>query len=136
MPRGGQEKALCTIAPFRKEINCDGSFNALIYWLLRLETFSLQDIQCVSFQWFVFSIQDHCSNCPVGWGCRIHWLHLCRGVRPPNPNEFPGYDTKQSDGEVPAVLELWGMRSTPSLPLLPGPLWPGVVAPDRALSMG
>ena len=51
------------------------------------------------------------------------------------PNECPGYDTKQSDGEVPAVLELWGMWSTPSLPLLPGPLWPGVVAPDRALSM-
>ena len=47
-----------------------------------------------------------------------------------------GYGTKQSDGEVPAVLELWGMRSTSSLPLLPGPLWPGVVAPDRALSMG
>ena len=21
--------------------------------------------------------------CPVSWGCRIHWLHLCRGVRPP-----------------------------------------------------
>ena len=20
--------------------------------------------------------------CPVGWGCRIHWLYLCRGVRP------------------------------------------------------
>ena len=52
------------------------------------------------------------------------------------PNECPGYDTKQSDGEVPAVLELWGMRSTPSLPSLPGPLCPGVVAPDRALSMG
>ena len=54
----------------------------------------------------------------------------------PPPNECPGYDTKESDGEVPAVLELWGMRSTPSLPSLPGPLWPGVVAPDRALSMG
>ena len=40
-------------------------------------------------------------------------------------------DTKQSDREVPAVLELWGMRSTPSLPSLPGPLWPRVVAPDR-----
>ena len=52
------------------------------------------------------------------------------------PNECPGYDTKQSDGEVPAVLELWGMQSNPSLPLLPGPLWSGVVAPDRALSMG
>ena len=23
------------------------------------------------------------------------------------------YDTKQSDGEVPVVLEFWGMRSTP-----------------------
>ena len=28
------------------------------------------------------------------------------------------------------------MQSTPSLPALPGPLWPGVVAPDRALTMG
>ena len=32
--------------------------------------------------------------------------------------------------------EIWGMRSTPSLPSLPGPLWPGVVAPDRVLAMG
>ena len=52
------------------------------------------------------------------------------GVRPP-PNECPGYDTKQSDGEVPAVLELWGMQNTPLLPSFPGPLWPGVVAPDK-----
>ena len=20
---------------------------------------------------------------PFGWGCRVHWLHLCRGVTPP-----------------------------------------------------
>ena len=60
---------------------------------------------------------------------------LQRGKTPP-PNECPGYDTKQSDGEVPAVLELCGMWSTPSLTLLPSPLWPGVVAPDRTLSMG
>ena len=46
------------------------------------------------------------------------------------------YDTKQSDGEVPTVLELLEMRSTPSLSSLPGPLWAGVVASDRALSMG
>ena len=39
------------------------------------------------------------------------------------------------DGEVPD-LEVWGMQSTPSLPLLPGPLWPRMVAPDRVLSMG
>ena len=51
------------------------------------------------------------------------------------PNECPVYDTKQSDGEVPVVLELWGMRSTPLLPLLPGPLLPGVVAPDKAQFM-
>ena len=51
-------------------------------------------------------------------------------------NEYPGYDTKQSDSKVPGMLELWGMRNTTSLPSLPGPLWPGVVAPDRALSMG
>ena len=47
------------------------------------------------------------------------------------PNECPGYDTKQSDGEVPGILELWGMRSTSLLSSLPGPLWPGVVAPDK-----
>ena len=29
----------------------------------------------------------------------------------------------------------WGMRSTPSLPSFPSPLWSGVVAPDRVLSM-
>ena len=52
------------------------------------------------------------------------------------PNECPGYDTKQSDGEVLVMLELWGMWSAPSLPSLPGPLWPGVVAPDMVLSMG
>ena len=33
-------------------------------------------------------------------------------------------------------MELWGMRSTPSLQLLPGPHWPGVVAPDRIQSIG
>ena len=52
------------------------------------------------------------SFCPVGWGCRIHTASLQRGKTPP-PNECPGYDTKQSDGEVPPVLELWGMRTTP-----------------------
>ena len=33
--------------------------------------------------------------CPVGWGCRIHWLHLCIGVRP--SQRASCYDTKQSD---------------------------------------
>ena len=34
------------------------------------------------------------------------------------------------------MLDLWGMQSTLLLPLLPGSLWPGVVALDRVLSMG
>ena len=53
----------------------------------------------------------------------------------PSPNECSGYDTKQSDGDILVMLELWGMWSTLSLPSLPGPLWPRVVAPDRILSM-
>ena len=51
-------------------------------------------------------------------------------------SECPGYDAKQSDGVVPVMLELWGMKSTTSLPSLPVPPWPGVLAPDRVLSMG
>ena len=73
------------------------------------------------------------SFCPVGWGCTIHRLQ--RGKNPPN-KKSPGYDTKQSDREVPVILGLWGMRSTFSLPLLPDPLWPRVVAPDGAISIG
>ena len=47
----------------------------------------------------------------------------------------PGCDKKQSDGDVPVMLELCEMPSTPSLPLLPALLWSEVVAPDRVLSM-
>ena len=35
-------------------------------------------------------------------------------------NECPRYDTKQSDGETPSMLELSGMRSIYSLPSHPG----------------
>ena len=45
------------------------------------------------------------------------------------PNECPGYDTKQSEDEVPVMP--WEMRSNPLLPSLTGPLWLGVVAPDK-----
>ena len=34
------------------------------------------------------------------------------------------------------MMELWGMRSTPSLLSPPGPLRPGIVSPHRVLSMG
>ena len=54
---------------------------------------------------------------------------------PPPLNECPRYDSKKSDGEALLMLKLGGMWSTLLLPSLPGPLWLGVVAPDRVLSM-
>ena len=69
--------------------------------------------------------------------CRIvdHRIKLKECENSP-PEDCHIYNTKQPDGEVPVMLELWGMRSTTSFSSLPGPLWPGVVAPDRVLSMG
>ena len=48
----------------------------------------------------------------------------------------PEWDTKQSDAKFPVMLELWRMRSIPSLPSVPGPLWNRVVAPDSVISIG
>ena len=78
----------------------------------------------------VFLHESADDNATVGWGCRTYRLHLCRKVKTPF-NECPVYDTKQSDGEIVVMLELWGMRSTPSMPFLPGTLWPGVVVPTK-----
>ena len=83
--------------------------------------------RCVSIFSFFYS--------PLSWGNRIDWLQRFSQLRPPSPNEFLGYDIKQSDSEGTA-LEFWRMRISPSLPLLPGPFWPRVVAPDSVLSMG
>ena len=48
---------------------------------------------------------------------------------------LPEYNIKQSDGEAPVMLDRWRMQSTLLLPSLPVLLWPGVVVPDRVLSM-
>ena len=85
------------------------------------------------FQQHYVHILYHNQHSPVGWGSRIHWLHLCRKGKDPSPNKCPVCNTKQSDGKALVMLELWGMRSTPSLPSLPGPLWPRVVAPDSLI---
>ena len=49
------------------------------------------------------------------------YIYIYKSMTLP-PKKCPVYDTKQSDGEVRVMLELWGMRSTPSLLSLPGPL--------------
>ena len=50
-------------------------------------------------------------------------------------NECLAYDTKESDVEAPVMLELCGVRGTSLLPSLLGPIWSGVVAADKVLSM-
>ena len=65
----------------------------------------------------------------------VEYIDCISAERQGLPNECPGHDIKQSDSEAPVMLKLWGIWSIPSLPLLPDPLWPGVVALDRVLSM-
>ena len=77
----------------------------------------------------------HPMSGPGGWGSRIHRELLSRRIAPPH-NESPVDDSNQSDAEDLVMMELWGMQSTPSLPSLPCPLWSGVIAPNRVLSMG
>ena len=102
-------------------------------------------VMIIFLRWHFFLI----SRChPKGSVVVIFWLNLaqsagdveyadCFSAEGSYPlNQCPGYDTKQSESEVPVILELWGMRSTPSLPSLPGPHCCGVVAPDRILSTG
>ena len=52
-----------------------------------------------------------------------------------HPNACPRYETKESDGEAPVMLEFCGMWCTPLLSSLPGPHWFRVVAFDGVLSM-
>ena len=70
------------------------------------------------FVWFQVFLSNTNS---VGWGCRIHQLYLSRESRPLT-NKCLGFDIQTSDDEVP-VVHLWGIWSTPSLSLLPDPLW-------------
>ena len=42
----------------------------------------------------------------------LHSIYCTSAEGQDSPNEYPGCDTKQSDGEVPVMLELWGKRST------------------------
>ena len=46
------------------------------------------------------------------------------------------YDTKQSDGEAPVMMELCEVQSITLLSSFQGPLWPGVEAPNRVPSIG
>ena len=118
---------------------CQQGMRRFVIWWNKLTTWNSKSF-FIRIEWIIKTKRNRhwlsiaCPPPQVGWGCRIHRLLLCRGVKP--CNKCPGYDTKQSNGDVPVMLELWGMRSISSLPSLPGPLQSGVVAPDKVLSMG
>ena len=73
----------------------------------------------------------HAYICPVDWGCRIYLL--CRGVRLRSTSVLIWHWTIWWWGSSHAGA--LGNAVYPLLPSLPGPLWSGVVAPDRILSM-
>ena len=62
------------------------------------------------------------------------------GLNPDLPDHwrtlYPQGQWNHCNREVKVILELWGMHNTSSLPLLPGPLCPGVVALYSFLSIG
>ena len=49
---------------------------------------------------------------------------ICHKTQPTTADLYkcPEYNTKQSDSEVPSMLELWGLLSVPSLLFLLMPL--------------
>ena len=61
------------------------------------------------------------------------YIYICTWQCQPNLAEAVEYTDCIS---ARVMLELRGMRSTLSLPSLPGPVWPGGIKPDRILSMG
>ena len=51
-------------------------------------------------------------NSHMWWGAVQYYDGFFAESKTPPPR----YDSKQSDDEVPVILELWGMRIIPSLP--------------------
>ena len=104
----------------------------LLQWLEILFSicFTFYCFTLLYIQTFISTSKYPKTKYPVSLGCRIDRQLLCREIRQPQPqpNECPGYDTKQSNGEDPVMLKLLRIQSTSLLPSLPGPLWPGVVA--------
>ena len=113
---------------------------------LYYRTFTIENILCynrktiaiyfIKFDYYRFTVDRICTpfNLPICLGLQntpTACLQRCKSTA----SECRRYDTKQFDGEAPVMLRLWGIWSTPYSSLLTGPLWPGVVAPDRVLSM-
>ena len=66
-----------------------------------------------------------CGHCEGHcWRSRDEFISDVLLWTPSHGRAKAGRPAKQSDGEVPVILELWGMQSTCLLPSLPGSLCP------------
>ena len=128
-----------------------GSFSGLEYdfWEKKTRCILAESESVLENENLMILIWD--SNECTTWSCKDINMHIANGLSEIKrilaqsagsveytdcfSNEYPGYDTKESDGEVPVMLEIWGMRSTSSLPLLPDLLWPRMAETDNVLSM-
>ena len=70
------------------------------------------------------------TSCCIIFSCGLLPRRLELYTLPPPPTSVLDMTLNNLKVEVPVMLELWGMQSTPLLPTLPGPLWPGVIVPD------
>ena len=128
----------CNLVPSllatNKNLRCFEIEIAIVTMILNIngKYFSLTDVtfillfQIIFFPILLWLSRQGQQNTPTA--------SLLRSKTP--PNECPGYDTKQSNGEAPVMIEFGGMQGTPLLSSLASRLWPGVVAPKRILSMG
>ena len=121
---------ICFSAKKKIKVKLNESYNFLYKTALRFLTSVARLITATYIghpcQILSFAITWHTYG-PVDLGCRIHRLHLYRVSL---LERVPWICFKQSDSEATVKLELWGIRSTSSLPLLQGSHWPRVVAPD------
>ena len=122
----------------KRQFNHTIQLSSIMYFMSFLYSFKFaQEIKYVVINslWTVSSIIMH--DHPVGWGCRIHRLHFCRGVPPPR-NEAACWSwvaTRKTLGRIPggwAVIDPateWSMAcNTPLWPLLG--LTGGRIGPD------
>ena len=83
--------------------NSSGSSVRLFTFYTLLDTRMLN-----SFEELYIYATPMCIHSPVGFRCRIHWRHLCRGIEPTSPTDCLAYDVKQLDNETQA-LDIWGI---------------------------
>ena len=88
-----------------------------------------------------FLIQQKSYICLSNWCCTFVWITVASHTHWPSQlglqntltvslqrGKIPSTSVlDMTDGDTSVILELWGMWSTPSLPLLPGPFWLRVV---------